>query len=290
MLKINKKYLQNKVFWELNSIKIKIYKEIMKKEIVVIGIGRYAKELIKKLNNVPGCSIVAIDKDQSKLEQLQGVKNIIVGDATNADFLTHVGIDNADFFVIGMGQDFQGSLVITTLLAENFKGHIIAKSVNEQHESILRKIGVEDVITPEIAAAKRTFNKIVNPLALKGVSDFEMSEIADGVSVAKIPVLEKWNEKMISELELSNEIGITLIFKNNKAEIVNGQTIVNTGDILVVAGKDKSLIKLLEMISAEYEQIIFEAKQVDITSERLDSIKKLIKETSITKEIELEEV
>lgn len=191
MLKINKKYLQNKVFWELNSIKIKIYKEIMKKEIVVIGIGRYAKELIKKLNNVPGCSIVAIDKDQSKLEQLQGVKNIIVGDATNADFLTHVGIDNADFFVIGMGQDFQGSLVITTLLTENFKGHIIAKSVNEQHESILRKIGVEDVITPEIAAAKRTFNKIVNPLALKGASDFEMSEIADGVSVAKIPVLEK---------------------------------------------------------------------------------------------------
>lgn len=95
---------------------------------------------------------------------------------------------------------------------------------------------------------------------------------------------------MISDLELSKEIGITLIFKNNKAEIVNGQTIVNTGDILVVAGKDKSLIKLLEMISTEYEQIISEAKQVDITSERLDSIKKLIKETSITKEIELEEV
>lgn len=225
-----------------------------RKEIVVIGIGRYAEELIKKINSVTGYSVVAIDKDPVKLEKLVGVKNVIVGDATNIEFLTNIGIDNADFYVIGMGQDFQASLVIASTIKENYKGAIIAKSVNKQHEVILKRLGVEDVVTPEVAAAKRTFNKIANPLALKSADEYMMSEIAEGVSIAKIPVLEKWNGCTVMELDLPKDIGITLIFKNGtKPEIVTGQTEIKIGDVLVLAGKDKQLLKLLNEINNELE-------------------------------------
>ncbi|NQX83440.1 MAG: TrkA family potassium uptake protein [Mycoplasmataceae bacterium] len=220
-----------------------------KKEVVIIGIGRFAKELINRLNIVRGYSIVAIDNDNSKLEQLQGVKNIIVGDATNETFIKNIGIEDADFFVIGMGQDFQSSLVIASLLKENFKGVIIAKSVNTQHELILRRLGVDDVVTPEVAAAKRTFNKIVNPLSMKNEDEYQMNEITEGVSIVKIPVIEKWENKEIKDISFHKEISIALIFKNEKkAEIVRGSTLLEKGDMLAIAGKNKTLIKLLNDI------------------------------------------
>lgn len=227
-----------------------------KKEIVVIGIGRFAKELIARLNNLSNYSIVAIDKDPVKLEQLQGVKNIIVGDATNEEFIKGIGIDNADFFVIGLGQDFQSSLIIASLLKDNFKGSIIAKSVNAQHESILRRLGILDIVTPEVAAAKGTFNKIVNPLFLKGGTDeYSMNEIADGVSIAKIPVIKKWEGLKIMDITIPKDVGITLNFKKGiKPVIVNGSTVLEYGDIMAIVGQDKPLIKFLNEIYKEIEK------------------------------------
>ncbi len=222
-----------------------------KKEIVIIGIGRFATELINNLNNSSNYSIVAIDKNPKKLEQLIGVKNIIVGDATDKEFLLNIGVENADSYIIGMGQDFQASLVITSIIKENFHGKIFAKSVNEDHENILKSLGVEEVVTPEVAAAKIVYRKIINPLSLiKGGELYQMTEFIPGISIVNVPVLKNDFGKTIKELKIPDGIGIALIIKEATGpKTVNGMTLIEEGDVLSIIGPENLLLKLLSKIS-----------------------------------------
>lgn len=218
-----------------------------KKEIVIIGAGRYSKTLIERLKILPKVSLIVIDKDVKKLESISGVKNIIVGDATNEDFIKGIGIENADYYIIGVGSDFQSSLLIATNIKQNFSGPVIAKSVNEQHEIILHKIGVEDVITPEVTAAKRTFAKIINPFVRKGLEQYSMLEVSEDVSIVRVPVKQDWIDKAVKDIELIKGIAISLIYrKGTKATIVTGATTFEKKDVIAVVGENKSLIKFLE--------------------------------------------
>ncbi len=223
-----------------------------KKEIVIIGAGRYSKTLIERLKIIPKVSLIIIDKNPEKLETISGVKNIIVGDATNENFIKGIGIENADYYIIGVGSDFQSSLLIATNLKENFTGTVIAKSVSEQHEIILHKLGVEDVITPEIAAAKRTFAKIVNPLVRKGLDKYSMLEISEDVSIVRVPTKPEWVGKAVKDINLIKGIAISLIYeKGKRATIVTGLSVFGKDDIIAVVGENKSLTKFLE----EFEEI-----------------------------------
>ncbi len=226
-----------------------------KKEIAVIGVGRFATELINKLNKTNIFSIVAIDKDPKRLEQLEGVKNVIVGDATDKEFLLNIGIDSADYYVIGMGQDFQASLVITSIIKENFEGKIFAKSIDENHENILQTLGVEDVITPEVAAAGIVYRRLINPLAeIKGGKMYQMVEVAQGISIVNVPALKIDWGKQIKDIYIPKGIGVALIIKpESGAEIVTGDTTVEKSDILSVIGKEAPMLKLLELIHKSKE-------------------------------------
>ncbi len=221
-----------------------------KKEIVIIGVGRFATELINKLNRTNDFSIVAIDKEPKKLEQLVGVKNAIVGDATDRDFIFNVGIDNADYYVVGIGQDFQASLVVASIIKENFKGKIFAKSVDENHENILNSLGVDNVITPEVAAAGIVYRRLINPLAeISGGETYQMVEVAEGVSIVNVPAIKLVLNKKIKEIEIPDGIGIAMINKEATGpQVVNGETVVEKNDIISIIGKEAPLIKLLATI------------------------------------------
>ncbi len=256
-----------------------------KKEVVVIGIGRFATALIDKLNRTNDFSVVAIDKEVKKLEQLKGVKNIIVGDATDEEFLTNIGVDNADYFVIGMGQDFKASLVIASIIKENFKGKLFAKSVDPNHENILNTLGVEEVITPEVAAAGIVYRRLLNPLAeIKGGVNYQMVEVAAGVSIVNVPALKMDWGKTIKEIEIAEGIGIALINKvNGGPQVVTGDTLIEEGDVLAIIGQEPPLLKLLDSIHDN--KIIEEKEKEEMSKDTLTKVTDALK----YKDKELEE-
>ncbi len=248
-----------------------------KKEIVVIGIGRFGSALIEKLNRSGDFSIVAIDNDSKKLEQLQGVKNIIVGDATDKEFLLNVGIDSADYFVIGMGKDFQASLVITSIIKENFKGKVFAKSIDPNHENILSTLGVDEVITPEVAAAGIVYRRLINPLAgIKGGDMYQMAEVAGGVYIVNVPALKVDWDRKIKDIFIPEGIAITLIIKPKEGPaVVSGETLIEEGDILSIIGKEAPLLKLLESI---HEDKVLEDKEAEEASkDEITKVREILK-------------
>lgn len=226
-----------------------------KKEIVIIGIGKYSQSLINKLQKIPKISIIAIDKNEKALLKLKGIKSLIVGDATDENFIKNVGIENADFYVIGIGSDFQSSLLIATILETNFDGTIIAKTMSVEHEKILNKIGVVNIIKPEEAAARGTFNKIVNPFALRGTKDGDIVEIADGVSTIKLAIPPIFYDKLIKNSKIPSGIIIPIVYKKGKLIIATGKTLLKQGDDFSIIGENNVLGKFLEQIHKDREEL-----------------------------------
>lgn len=228
-----------------------------KKEIVIIGIGRFALSLIDRLKKLPKYNIIAIDSNPETLEGITGVKNLIVGDAQNDEWLRSIGVENADYFIIGVGSDFQASSIIAANIKENFSGKVIAKSVNKQHEMILHKIGVEEVVTPEISAAKSTFYKIVNPFTndIEEGNSFSNVEISEDISLIKMKAPSKWVGKSVKELDLGKGIVISLIYKEKGTPVVvSGDTQINEGDNVVLIGETPILVKMLNAAKKEEEE------------------------------------
>lgn len=223
-----------------------------KKEIVIIGIGRYSRALIDNLQKIPKFSIIAIDKKEESLAKLKGIKSLIVGDATNEDFMKDAGIENAAFYIIGIGSDFQSSLLVATILENNFDGTIIAKSISGEHEAILDKIGVKNFVRPEESAAKGTFNKIVNPFALRGEKEGIVVEIVDGVSTIKLPIPPFLFDVKIKDSKLPAGIIVPVIYKKGKLIIATGGTKLCAGDYFSIMGENKTLGDFLEKIQ-KYE-------------------------------------
>lgn len=237
-----------------------------KKEIVVIGIGRFATELINRLNTTSDFNIVAIDSNQSKLEKLVGVKNIIIGDATKTEFLLNIGIENADYYVIGMGQDFKTSLVVASIIKNNFAGKVLAKSIDENHESIMRSLGVEDVITPEVAAAGIVYRRLINPLSeIKGGETYRLVEVVKGISLVNVPVLKSNSGQTIKDIKLPKEIAVALVIRDGKdGEIVHGDTIINEGDVLSLIGKEQPLLKHLKDVTEDTAEEVDELEEFEL--------------------------
>ena len=224
----------------------------MKKEVVIIGVGKFSLSLINKLKNVPKYKIVVIDKDREKLEGLTGIKSLIIGDATNEDFIKNLGIENASFYVIGTDSNFENTILIASILKGLFNGVVISKATTRNHEIILRKLGVKDIVSPEISAGKRTFNKIVNPFAIKGKEKWEITEMTEGISMATMPITHNLHNVKVIDAKFPKGIVLVLIYKNNKPTIVSGDTILEEGDDISIISEDRILIKFLEESHKEF--------------------------------------
>jgi hypothetical protein len=68
---------------------------------------------------------------------------------TIGDILCNEKISLADNYMLNIIKWFSILVLISTVITiiqENFKGTIIAKSVDQQHETILRRIGISDIV------------------------------------------------------------------------------------------------------------------------------------------------
>ena len=86
------------------------------KSILVIGLGRFGINTINKLNEL-GHQIMAIDAKEEKVNAvLPYVTDALIGNAANEQFLQTLGIDHFDLCIVAIGDNFQNSLQVTSLL------------------------------------------------------------------------------------------------------------------------------------------------------------------------------
>ena len=90
----------------------------MKKNVLLIGAGRFGKHMAMQLNQL-GHQVMAVDTDENRINDVMNiVTNAQIGDSTNAEFLKSLGVGNFDVCMVTIGNSFQNSLETTSLLKE----------------------------------------------------------------------------------------------------------------------------------------------------------------------------
>ena len=128
----------------------------MKKSFLVIGTGEFGYYLCKKLFDL-GYEIMAVDKNEDQIETvLPFTVSSLIGDATNVDFLKSLGVDSFDACFVMVGDSFQDSLEITSLLKENGAKMVVARASREIQRKFLLRNGADHVVYPEYEMANWT--------------------------------------------------------------------------------------------------------------------------------------
>jgi trk system potassium uptake protein TrkA len=121
----------------------------MKKQIVVIGLGRFGTSLANTLTNT-GHEVLAIDKDEERVQNISSkITHAVQADATNETVLKDLGIKNFDIAIVSMGSDIKSSVLATLLLKKMGINHLIARAYDDLHAAILERIGADTVVSPE---------------------------------------------------------------------------------------------------------------------------------------------
>lgn len=222
----------------------------MNKQVVVIGLGRFGTSLAVTLHDA-GYEVLAIDKVSDLVDGISShVTRAVRTNATNESALQKLDISGFDVAVVAVGSSVQDSAMITILLKRLGVRYIVARADSELHGAILESIGANKVIFPERDTAIRT-----GPiLTMKDVSDFVPLGNGAGIVKAKAPVY--FIGKTLSDIGFGSvtKAGVVvLMIQRGKEAIINPdvQEVVSHIDILVIAGNNKDIDRLLETDSFE---------------------------------------
>ncbi|MCK5573225.1 MAG: TrkA family potassium uptake protein, partial [Bacteroidetes bacterium] len=143
----------------------------MAKKFAVIGLGHFGSQLAAELA-AKGAEVLAIDDDLDRVDDIKDKVTYTVRlDATDESALRSQGIGEFDAVVVGIGDDFESTLLAVAMLQQVGVKRIIARATSSVHERILQHLGLSEVVLPSVEAAERLansllFEKVVDSFAL----------------------------------------------------------------------------------------------------------------------------
>jgi len=217
----------------------------MKKQFVVIGLGRFGASVAKTLYKM-GHDVLAIDKDEDAVQNISdSVTHAIQMEATDENGLKTIGIRNFDVAVISIGSNIQASVMATLLVKEMGVNYIVCKGNSEIHEKVLYKIGANKVIQPEKDMGVRVAHNLVSSNILDYI------ELSDEYSVIEIEVAPEWCNKTLKELDLRSKYGINVMAIRNGDDVSiapSANRMLTEGGVVVAICSSEKLSKLEDFI------------------------------------------
>ena len=210
------------------------------KSVLVIGLGRFGKYIVEKLNEQHH-QVMAVDKDEQRVNDiLPLVTDAQIGDAASKTFLRSLGVDNFDVCFVAIGDDFQSSLVVTSYLKELGARKVVSRASMEIQRQFLLRNGADDVVYPEKQLAVWT--------AIRHTSDHIQDYIAldEEYSVYDLSVPAEWHGRTVGELDIRKKYSLNLLAvreNGHPSMVVTGETQLKQNQTILVLGKWKDIQK-----------------------------------------------
>jgi trk system potassium uptake protein TrkA len=210
----------------------------MKKEFVVIGLGRFGGSICRTLAQ-EGMEVLAIDIDEDRVHEFSNiVSQAVVADTTDENTLKDLGIRNFDHVIVAIGDNIQASILTTLILKELGVKKVTVKALNDYHEKVLAKIGADDIVHPERDMGIRIANNMISTNVL------DYLELSDEHSIVEIIASKKMDGKTLIELDVRAEFGCNVVAIKRKNQIMvspMAMEVIQEGDILIVIGADRDI-------------------------------------------------
>lgn len=213
------------------------------KSILVIGLGRFGRHMAKKLID-EGNAVLAVDISEERVNSVLGfVRNAQIGDASDAEFMRSLGVENFDIVVVAIGDNFLKALETTVLAADFGAKFIIARATRDVHRKLLLRNGADYVVYAE--------KDIAEQLAMKyGAKNiFNHIELSPEYAVFEIAAPAGWRGKSILEKNVRARFGVNILAVRRGEELVPSPKpdyVFNKDENLLVMGTEEEIKKILK--------------------------------------------
>lgn len=207
-------------------------KKMKNLQFAVIGLGIFGTEMVKTLAN-KGCDVLAIDHNPARIDEVADyATHCITADATDERVLREIGIASFDNVIISIGSNLQVSIMCTLLCKELGAKNITAKATNQNHASILSKLGVDRVIIPEADSASKAASMIAYPQMN------DIIQLKENLAIVEIDTPSSWVGKKLSDLSIREKYGVTaiFIFQDGQSITPAGGSVLHSGGSIVLGG------------------------------------------------------
>ena len=210
------------------------------KSFLIIGMGKYGTKLASRLTEL-GNDVMIVDIDEEKIQMLSASStDAQIGDCTNEEVLRSLGINNFDVCFVTIGENFQASLEITSLLKEMGAKKVISKAESDIQSKFLLRNGADEVVYPTRDSAHR--------LAMRTSANhmFDFLQIDNDFSISEFSIPQNWVGKTIAGVDVrkKHNINILAVKSHGKTTAISSPDyIFKEGDHIIASGEINTLLK-----------------------------------------------
>lgn len=233
--------------------------------IVILGAGQVGSSLARNLANEDN-DITIIDTDKGELRELREKLDVhtYYGYASHPDILEQANVNNADMLIAVTNSDEVNMIacqIAYSLFRTPTKIARIRASSYLQHQELFTKelIPVDVLISPEELITRHIHRLIVNPGTLQ-VIDFAGGKVRlVSVKAYHDGPLVGHEIQTLAEHLPEVKVRVAAVFRNGKAIIPSGNTIIEANDeIFVIASAQhiRAVVSELRSVDKPYKRIM----------------------------------
>ncbi len=222
---------------------------------IVVGLGKLGKAMAESLTSF-GHEVIGLDQDMREVDAVKNTISLAIRmDARDENAVKSLPLKDSDAVYITYGEDF-GLSVHTAAVFKKLKAkRIVVRATSPLHETVLRAIGVDEILSPEIdyshefVATLQLGNKLDH--WYKVTSSHHLVKVKIPVSMVGYPIqsvdfMSDFNLKLLAVLRPS--IKKNIIGQADKREDVlediTEDTLFEENDKLLLFGKPSDYNKL----------------------------------------------
>lgn len=209
------------------------------KSILLIGMGKFGQTLGEKLLGM-GDEVMIVDRNEDVINALApGYTNALIANCMNKSSLAAMDVPSFDVCVVAIGDDFQSSLEITSLLKDLGAKYVVSKATTEIQRKFLLRNGADEVIYPDRDIAEKLAVK------LNSAKVFDYIELDSEYSIFEVAVPTEWYKKKIVDVNPRRKYGINILTIKREKKIVaspDADYVFEENDHMVIFGHTEKIL------------------------------------------------
>ena len=209
------------------------------KSVLLIGMGKFGQALGEKLLSI-GDEVMIVDKDEDVINALAPrYTNALIANCMNADSLQAMDIPSFNVCVVAIGDDFQSSLEITSILKDLGAKYVVSRADTDIQRKFLFRVGADDVVYPNRDIAEKL------AVRLNSGNVFDYIEVDKQYSIFEIKIPARWNGRTLVDANPRGKYGLNVLLIKKGKDIVPSPTadyVFESGDNILVFGETEKIL------------------------------------------------
>ena len=210
------------------------------KSVLLIGLGKFGQILGESLLGM-GDEVMIVDRNEDVIDMLAPkYAGALIANGMNVESMKSLDIPSYDVCVVAIGDDFQSSLEITSILKDLGARYVVSRANTDIQRKFLFRVGADEVIYPNRDIAEKLAVKI------NAEKVYDYIELDQKYSIFEIAVPTKWRGKSLVDVNPRAKHGLNILTIKKGNEIVpvpDANYVFEEGDHMVVFGNTETILE-----------------------------------------------